>query len=121
MPHSSPILRTFRHKISSALVIIAGLCLSPCNQQSARQAEPSHPALVLTDELKTRLASADAADGKVDHVIAKCVLCGLHMAGKPEFAVPVGDYSAQLCSEACQKAFAKDPAKALLALKPAEH
>jgi hypothetical protein len=107
------------------LILIVCCGLTACSQQDQLQPPASaattpRPPLVVTDELRARLASADAADGKVDHVIEKCILCDLHMSGKPQLAVPVGDYSAHLCSAACQKAFANDPAKALLALKPAE-
>jgi hypothetical protein len=67
--------------------------------------------------LQAALAKADAADGTVDKVISKCVTCRLTMDGKPEHSVAYGEYTVQLCSPECEKTFANDPEKALLALK----
>ena len=93
-------------------------------KQDKPQPEPTPAAspraeLQLTDELRARLADADAADGKTDHVIEKCVSCRLQMAGKPEFSSTVADYRVQLCSAGCKKAFERDPGKLLLALPAA--
>ncbi len=63
------------------------------------------------------LAKADAADGKTDQVVSKCVTCGLAMDGKAEHAATVGSYKVHLCSADCKGSFDKDPAHALLALK----
>lgn len=47
------------------------------------------------------LQSADLLDGKEDHVIGKCYVCGLGMDGKPEHAAEFESYTAHLCSDAC--------------------
>jgi len=63
------------------------------------------------------LAKADAADGTVDKIVSKCVMCGLEMKGNPGHAVTLGEYKVHSCSAACAEAFGKDPEPALLALK----
>ena len=103
------------------LLAIICVALTACDRQNKPQPEPTPAAspraeLQLTDELRARLATADAADGKTDHVIEKCVSCKLQMAGKPEFSSTVADYRVQLCSAGCRKAFERDPGKVILAL-----
>jgi hypothetical protein len=112
------------NKHSLPLLAIICVALTACDQQTKTQPEPPAansrpPELKLTDELRARLAAADAADGKTDNVIEKCVSCKLQMAGKPEFASTVADYRVQLCSAGCKKAFEGDPGKLLLALPAA--
>jgi YHS domain-containing protein len=63
------------------------------------------------------LAKADAADGKVDKVISKCLTCKLGMEGRPENAATYGKYTLHFCSTTCKEKFLKDPEKAVLALK----
>ena len=108
-----------KHYFPLLAIICVGL--SACDRQNKPQPEPMSAAspraeLQLTDELRARLAAADAADGKTDHVIEKCVSCRLQMAGQPEFTSTVADYRVQLCSAGCKKAFESDPGKQLLAL-----
>jgi hypothetical protein len=106
------------------LLAIICVALTACERQTKPQPErtpaaPRRVELQLTDELRARLAAADDADGKTDHVIEKCVSCKLQMAGKPEFSSTVADYRVQLCSAGCKKAFERDPGKLLLALPAA--
>ena len=106
-------------------LVVLCVALTSCDRQTKPQPEPPPAAstrleLQLTDELRAHLAAADAADGKTDHVIEKCVSCKLQMAGKPEFATTVADYQVQLCSAGCKKAFEGDPGKMLLALPAAK-
>jgi hypothetical protein len=113
------------NKHTLPLLAIICVALTACGRQTKPQLEPtpaaSRPsALHLTDELRARLAVADAADGKTDHVIEKCVSCRLQMAGKPDFTSTVADYRVQLCSAGCKKAFESDPGKQLLALPAAK-
>jgi hypothetical protein len=63
------------------------------------------------------LAQADAADGKVDKVVSKCLTCMLGMEGKPENAATYGQYTLQFCSTSCKEAFLSDREKAVLALQ----
>ena len=109
--------------LKTRILVILCAALVGCNRQA-----PTHsasgpaslpappPPLVLTDDIRARLAYADAADGKPDHIIEKCVTCRLHMPGNPKFTVTVGDYHVQLCSVECKTAFENDPVKALVAL-----
>ena len=66
--------------------------------------------------MESRLAHADAADGSVDKVVAKCTGCGLGMEGNKDHAVVVGDYTLHLCSDSCQQVVAKDPVAAVMTL-----
>lgn len=72
------------------LLAMVCVALTACDRQTKPQPEPTPaaspgPALQLTEELRARLEAADAADGKTDHVVEKCVSCRLQMAGKLEF------------------------------------
>jgi polysaccharide deacetylase 2 family uncharacterized protein YibQ len=73
-------------------------------------AKPSEVALAV-------LAKADAADGKVDKLVSKCLTCMLGMGGQPENAVTFGKFTLHFCSKTCKEKFLKDPEKAVLALK----
>jgi YHS domain-containing protein len=104
--------------------------LTGCQRQEAVTEAPSetHPSAVvvdgpetptpLTEEARAKLAMADAADGKEDHVISKCITCGLAMDGKPKHAVEIEGYTFHLCSSGCKTIFSKDPSAALVAIKP---
>lgn len=100
----------------SLLVIIGCAGLAACKPAAVPPAESApaapRPAVALTDELRPRLVAADTADGKVDHVVSKCIGCSLHMDGLPAHASVVGEYTVEFCSKSCQAGFAKDPAKA---------
>jgi hypothetical protein len=59
------------------------------------------------------LAKADAVDGETDKVVARCLSCGLGMAGKAEHSTKIGAYELHLCSDHCKKTVEADPEKAL--------
>lgn len=59
------------------------------------------------------LAKADAADGTVDQVVVRCVVCNLSMDGEPERSSTYAGYTFHLCSAGCKETFDHDPAKAL--------
>jgi hypothetical protein len=71
----------------------------------------------LQGEALLALEAADAADGATDKLVGKCVTCKLHMDGKTEHSVSVGEYQMNFCTDNCLKSFIKDPVKALLALQ----
>jgi len=63
------------------------------------------------------LVEADMMDGKTDHVIGKCYVCGLGMDGSDKYAVKVQDYTAHLCSAGCQQEFEASTEKIVLETK----
>jgi hypothetical protein len=77
---------------------------------SVKVTQPSAAALAV-------LAKADAADGKVDKVVSKCLTCMLGMEGRPENAATYGEFALHFCSNTCKEAFLSDPEKVALALK----
>jgi hypothetical protein len=78
--------------------------------KSVKAAEPGAAALAA-------LAKADAADGKVDKIVSRCLTCMLGMEGRPENAATYGEFTLHFCSKPCKEAFLNDPEKAALALK----
>jgi len=72
------------------------------------------------DEILTRMAQADAADGTTDKVIRKCVTCSLYMDGDAAHAATAHGYEVHLCSESCLERFERDPDRAVLSMKPAQ-
>jgi hypothetical protein len=96
----------------SAFLILgfAGGKIPPAADNSVNAAKPSAAALAV-------LAKADAADGKADKVVSKCLTCMLGMEGRPENAATYGKFTLHFCSTTCKEKFLKDPEKAVLALK----
>jgi hypothetical protein len=90
-------------------LLAAGLATG-CGAQRAPEAPKKHS---LADppsaESLAALAKADAADGKVDKVVSKCITCRLAMEGSPEHSVDYGGYTLHFCSEECKKAFSENP------------
>ena len=103
--------------------LLVALSLSGCGRQETAppvSSESPRAPVPLTDEARAQLAKADAADGKTDQVVTKCITCKLGMNGKAAHAATVDGYTVHLCSSVCKTMFEKDPATALLALKPSE-
>ena len=111
--------------IAAALLCLA--CSKPATEPVAtntktpevKQETPA-PAQVATTEISPELAAklvlADALDGTEDKVVSKCASCALHMDGKAEHPVTLGDYSLHMCSTACQTNYADNPGEKLLAV-----
>jgi YHS domain-containing protein len=59
----------------------------------------------------------DAFDGASDKTVTKCPACQMKMDGSKEHALPVSGYTLHFCSAHCKKAWEKEPAKSILALK----
>lgn len=100
----------------TAFLLVTMATISGCGWQSEEKlgmtppSKPSEtPAVTQTVSKETlvRLQEADKLDGKEDHVIGKCYVCGLGMDGSAKHSVKVGEYTAHLCSEGCQKEFSK--------------
>lgn len=68
------------------------------------------------DELHAMLAKADLADGKEDHVVAKCAGCALGMDGKAEHAADAHGYTLHFCSAVCKEHSTEDIDKTIMAL-----
>jgi hypothetical protein len=104
------------------LFVIICATLSGCNPQAETQpksmsASAPSRALELSSQLRDCLATADAADGKTDKVVEKCIGCSLGMSGDSKFTSTLGDYRLQFCSAGCKKEYDTDPEKALVALR----
>jgi hypothetical protein len=69
------------------------------------------------ETVAVKLAAADAYDGESDHVVSKCLTCGLRMKGSDDYAVTVEEYTVNLCGPECEAKFKKDTTKAILALQ----
>ncbi len=81
--------------------------------------KPSPPPMDAETETKViaKLVKADAIDGQVDKIIAKCAGCSLAMDGSDKHTMPLAGYTLHLCSDLCKTNFGKDPAKKLLAIE----
>lgn len=107
---------------------IAGvMSLSGCNEGvEVKVAMPKAPAAqakvqLVSEKAKSTLAAADKLDGKEDHVIGLCYICGLGMDGDAKHAAEVDGYTAHFCSKGCCEEFKSDPEKVILSTEiPAE-
>ncbi|MBN4058845.1 hypothetical protein JYU10_00080 [bacterium AH-315-J04] len=81
--------------------------------------KPSPPPMDAETKTKVvaKLVKADAVDGQVDKIIAKCAGCSLAMDGSDKHTMPLAGYTLHLCSDLCKTSFGKDPAKKLLAIE----
>jgi len=120
---------------TSAIVLTGALaaslvCLAACRKEpagstnaemkSAKPAEPAphadaKPGEALSAEVEANLAKADAIDGKTDHVVSKCGMCALRMAGSDAHVTKLGDYELHFCSDDCKESFDENPTGAVLA------
>lgn len=87
------------------LVVAVVGCNSKSEIPMASPPKTTAPTITLTKDAIARLEKADAVDGKTDHVIGKCYVCGLGMDGSEKFTVDVAGYKAHLCSKGCQNEF----------------
>jgi YHS domain-containing protein len=86
-------------------------------EESAGDAQPAGEATAEGPSLAANLAAADGVDGEVDHVIARCASCALHMDGKEEFASDLEGYTLYFCREGCKDRFEKDKEGMIVALE----
>lgn len=86
-----------------------------CGGDAAPVETPAPPpaaaaAVTLSDPAAlAALPAADAADGTVDKVVARCASCGLGMDGDPAHASHIGDYTFHSCSASCQDNLESNP------------
>lgn len=109
--------------VAAATILFFAACSAESKPATApAQAAPAAPAAApslspITEETLAKLAKADAKDGKVDKVVHRCAGCSLGMDGEEKWPLQVQDYSMHFCKQACLDRYAKDPAKAIAAMK----
>ncbi|HNO76602.1 MAG TPA: hypothetical protein PKN33_00965 [Phycisphaerae bacterium] len=96
-------------KMLSTICLAGMLLLGACSKDSAPKEIPADQ----KEELKARLAAADAADGDADMVVNKCATCALRMDGKAENELKLEGYTLHFCSAHCKETCAKDPMKVI--------
>ncbi len=112
--------KTFAMTIASALLLFAACSAEskPATQPTEQPAAAAPAAMTpITEETLAKLALADAKDGKVDKLVHRCAGCALGMDGEEKWPLQVQDYNMHFCKQACLDRYAKDPAKAIAALK----
>jgi hypothetical protein len=102
-----------------ALATAAGLALflalAGCGKSdSALPPEPPPPS---EEEVRDRLARADALDGATDQVVGKCLTCNLSMDGLEKVTSTHGGYTLRFCARGCKDRFDRDPARAVGAVR----
>ena len=90
---------------------------SPSSSATSTHSQSALSQVALSQAALSLLEEADTMDGKTDHVIGKCYVCGLGMDGSDKFAVKVQDYTAHLCSAGCQHEFEASTEKIVLETK----
>ena len=55
---------------------------------------------------------------QTDMVVTLCATCALSMDGTKEHPLAVGEYTMLFCADECKRAFSKDIAQSVLAMKP---
>ncbi len=95
---------------SLALLFIASVSFAGCSGGgTSTPAKPSQGGSGGKSDVISMLKQADKLDGKEDHVVSKCYVCGLGMSGEEKYAAKYKDYTVHLCSEGCKEHFEKSP------------
>jgi len=98
-------------KAQLAVALTAAVLLIGCGKTTTEK--PTGAAALTPEQVETKLAAADLADGAADKVVAKCAACRLGMDGSPEHASTHAGYELHFCSEDCKTQFDHDPAKVI--------
>ena len=86
-----------------SLVLACGGDPAPAEVSAPTSPQAAAAPLTLTDPAAlAALPAADAADGTVDKVVARCASCGLGMDGDPAHSSTIGDYEFHSCSASCK-------------------
>jgi hypothetical protein len=105
---------------SLALALIAGWACGPGTGQPAADEEIVEPAAEAespaVEDVEAKLALADAFDGTVDGIVARCPGCALGMDGSAEHTLRVAGHELRFCSASCMESFADEPEARILAL-----
>lgn len=101
-------------------MIALGFLFAGCGGSGPGPENPTATAVMSPEELEVALArlllTADLADETEDHVVEKCLGCGLAMDGSPDQVVQVHGYEIHFCSPACKERADEDIDQAILAL-----
>ena len=102
------------------MMIALGFVLAGCGDSGPGPEAPTATVAMLPEELEaavaTLLARADLADETEDHVVEKCLTCGLAMDGSPDQVVQAHGYEIHFCSPGCKESADEDIDQAILAL-----
>ena len=101
-------------------LIALGFVLAGCGDSGPGPEDPTATAVMSPEELDaavaTLLARADLADEVEDHVVEKCLGCGLAMDGAPDQVVQAHGYEIHFCTPACKERTGENIDQAILAL-----
>jgi len=95
-----------------AAVAFAAASAGGCKESGA---DPSDPKVV--EQMRAKLADADAADGTTDKVVSQCAGCSLRMDGSDEHTLTAHGYPLHFCSADCRDRFHEHLTRAILDLK----
>lgn len=90
--------------------------VSACRESPAPPPAPQPPP-PSEEEVRERLARADAADGVTDQVVRRCLMCNLSMDGRESLPSTHLGYTLRFCARGCKTRFDRDPARAVGALR----
>lgn len=92
-------------RVAGVIALLGLVVLSGCS----RDAGTTQGAARQSGAEAAKLEVADAADGAKDHVVAKCAVCGLAMAGSAEHVSSYSGYELRFCSSECKATFDHGP------------
>jgi hypothetical protein len=105
---------------STSICLFLVACSAESKPTDAAKSAAPGAAAPAAAEIATKLAAADAKDGKVDKVVHKCAGCSLGMDGEEKWSLPVEGYTMHFCKQACFDRFKNDTAKEIGALMVAK-
>jgi len=101
-------------------LIALGFVFAGCGGSGPGPENPTATAVMSPEELDAAVArllvTADLADETEDHVVEKCLGCGLGMDGSPDQFVEAHGYEIHFCTPACKERSEEDIDQAILAL-----
>lgn len=95
--------------------IATAVVFAGCRKDESTTASSAASAVakITDDQLLSKLAEADAADGTTDKVVSKCLMCKLGMDGDAAHSVEFMGYTLHFCKDDCLERFKQDSAKAI--------
>ena len=103
---------------ATVLILMASLIvLAACQKAEVGQPASTREVAVQVSD-GARLAAADAADGKTDHIVSRCATCRLGMDGVAQYSASYAGYEMHFCSAECKQTFEQDPVAVIRKLPP---